>query len=50
MGGFFEKTGFESSGIRNLTPRQALTLCQQGAILVDVREEYMNCFNYWMFR
>jgi len=44
MDDFFKSTGFESGGMLNLTPRQALTLCQKGAILIDVREEYMNRF------
>ncbi|MCX6266097.1 MAG: rhodanese-like domain-containing protein [Bacteroidetes bacterium] len=44
MDDFFSSTGFESGGILNLTPRQALTLCQKGAFLIDVREEYMNRF------
>ncbi len=41
---FFKGTGFESGGMLNLTPRQALTLCQKGALLIDVREENMNRF------
>jgi len=36
--------GFLSAGIMNLTPRQAFALCQNGAILIDVRETYMNRF------
>ena len=44
MDGFFFNDGFESSGIMNLTPRQAFTHCQKGAILIDVREEFMNRF------
>ncbi len=44
MDDFFKNTGFASGGILNLTPRQAFTLCQQGAILIDVRENYMNRF------
>ena len=44
MDGFFFKDGFESSGIMNLTPRNAFTYCQKGAILIDVREEFMNRF------
>jgi rhodanese-related sulfurtransferase len=42
--GFFNHTGFESGGILNLTPREALRLCRNGAVLIDVREEYMNRF------
>ena len=44
MDDFFKNTGFESGGMLNLTPKQALTLCKKGAILIDVREEYMNRF------
>lgn len=44
MDDFFDHTGFESGGILNLTPRQALKLCKKGAILIDVRESYMNRF------
>jgi rhodanese-related sulfurtransferase len=41
---FFDHIGFESGGILNLTPRQVSALCEKGAILVDVREEFMNRF------
>jgi rhodanese-related sulfurtransferase len=44
MEGLFFNDGFESGGILNLTPRQAFAYCQQGALLIDVREEYMNRF------
>jgi rhodanese-related sulfurtransferase len=44
MEGLFFNDGFESGGILNLTPRQALAHCQQGAILIDVREDFMNRF------
>lgn len=36
--------GFFSGGIWNLTPREALEWCHKGALLVDVRETYMNRF------
>jgi rhodanese-related sulfurtransferase len=36
--------GFESGGFLNLTPRQVFAHCQKGALLVDVREAYMNRF------
>ena len=36
--GFFS-CGFFSAGIMNVTPCKALSLCEMGAILVDVREE-----------
>jgi rhodanese-related sulfurtransferase len=41
---FFPKTGFISGDILNLTPRQALEMCRKGAMLVDVREDFMNRF------
>jgi rhodanese-related sulfurtransferase len=44
LGDLFDNTGFESGGMLNLTPRQALNLCQHGAVLIDVREAYMNRF------
>jgi rhodanese-related sulfurtransferase len=44
MEGFFFKDGFESGGIMNVTPRQALVHCQHGVLLIDVREEFMNRF------
>lgn len=40
----FGSTGFTSGGIRNVTPRQALTLCNMGAIILDVRQPYMTVF------
>jgi rhodanese-related sulfurtransferase len=40
----FFNGGFISAGIMNVTPRLALSLCQKGAILVDVREAYMSRF------
>ena len=42
-GGFFSG-GFFSAGIMNVTPRVALSLCQTGAILIDVREEALSRF------
>lgn len=44
MEDLFSNSGFESGGILNLTPRQTLALCQKGALLIDVREEFMNRF------
>jgi len=40
----FKNIGFESGGIRNVTPRQALELCRKGALLVDVREADLSRF------
>lgn len=40
-------TGFKSHGVQNLTPRESFELCSKGAVIVDVRESYMN--NFKMF-
>ena len=37
-------TGFFAHGVLNLTPKECFELCEKGAIIVDVREEYMNSF------
>ena len=39
--------GFTSHGVRNLTPKETFKLCSEGAIIVDVRESYLN--NFKMF-
>ena len=44
MEGLFFNDGFESGGVLNLTPRQVYAHCQKGAVLIDVREEFMNRF------
>lgn len=44
MENFFEGKAVQSNGIYNLSPLQAYKLCQEGAIIVDVREEYLNRF------
>jgi rhodanese-related sulfurtransferase len=40
-------TGFFAHGVLNLTPAKSFELCKAGAIIVDVRESYMN--NFKMF-
>jgi rhodanese-related sulfurtransferase len=42
MENYFESKAIYSNGIYNLSPLQAYKLCHEGAILVDVREEYLN--------
>jgi rhodanese-related sulfurtransferase len=42
MENYFNTKAFNSNGIYNLSPLQAHQLCLEGAILVDVREEYLN--------
>lgn len=44
MDNLFEEKGFISKGILHLTPREAFTCCQEGALLVDVREATMSRF------
>jgi len=44
MKGLFRNTGFFSGDVFNLTPKQAFVLCQQGAVIIDVREEALACF------
>lgn len=40
----FENKAMFSNDIYNLSPLQAYKLCQEGAVIVDVREEYLNRF------
>jgi rhodanese-related sulfurtransferase len=44
MDPLFEEYGFVSSGILNISPREAFELCAKGALIVDVREEYLDSF------
>ena len=44
MSDLFDNYGFVSSGIFNVSPREAYELCGNGAVIVDVREEYLNSF------
>ena len=40
----FDNYGFLSCGILNVSPNEAFELSRRGAIIVDVREEYLNNF------
>jgi sulfur dioxygenase len=44
MNGLFDNYGIVSDGILNVSPREAFELCGKGAVIVDVREEYLNNF------
>ena len=44
MTGLFDNYGFVSSGIFNVSPSEAFELCGKGAIIIDVRETYLNNF------
>jgi len=37
-------SGFFAHGVLNLTPEESFELCKKGAIIVDVRESYLNSF------
>ena len=44
MNNFFEDYGIASSGILNVSPREAFELVKKGALIVDVREENLRSF------
>lgn len=44
MQGLFKNYGFLSGGILNVSPGEAFELCTKGAIIIDVREEYLSNF------
>jgi rhodanese-related sulfurtransferase len=44
MDSLFENIGFMSCGILNLSPKESFELCGKGAVIVDVREDYLNNF------
>jgi rhodanese-related sulfurtransferase len=44
MSRLFDNYGFLSCGILNVSPGEAFELCGKGAVIVDVREEYLNNF------
>jgi rhodanese-related sulfurtransferase len=41
---FFKNIGFYANGVLNLTPSESFELCKKDAIIVDIRESYMNSF------
>lgn len=44
MESLLKNHGFVSNGILNLSPAEAFELCNKGAVIIDVREEYLNNF------
>ena len=44
MSDLFDNYGFVSGGIYNVSPSEAFELCGKGAVIVDIREEYLNNF------
>ena len=42
--------GYLAHGVLNLTPKESFELCKKGAIIVDVRETYMNTFKMFKIK
>lgn len=47
MKDLFADVGFTSGGIKNVSPREALQLCQNGAVLLDVRHQELVAFKHF---
>jgi len=39
-----DNIGFIAHGVRNLTPAEAYSACRKGAILVDLRKDYLRAY------
>jgi rhodanese-related sulfurtransferase len=44
MDRIFENHGMIIKGVRHVSPREAFELCSKGAVMMDVREDYLNTF------
>lgn len=40
--------GFFSSGLPNLTPKEAFLLCKKGAVIIDLRPDYLQAYKQFM--
>jgi rhodanese-related sulfurtransferase len=40
----FENYGMIIKGVRHISPGEAIELCKKGAVMMDVREDYLNTF------
>ena len=40
----FDNFGMIINGVRHITPKEAYELCNKGAVMLDVREDYLNTF------
>lgn len=40
----FENRGMQIKGVRHISPKEAFDLCGKGAVMIDVREDYLNTF------
>ncbi|MBW6497669.1 MAG: rhodanese-like domain-containing protein [Bacteroidales bacterium] len=47
MSDLFKNFGFTSGGIKNVSPHEALQLCMNGAVLLDVRHEELVAFKHF---
>ena len=41
---FFENKGIRYGKLLSLSPRETVDFCKKGAVIVDIREEYLNGF------
>ncbi|MFZ4740950.1 MAG: rhodanese-like domain-containing protein [Bacteroidales bacterium] len=41
---FIENYGIIIKGVRHISPKEAFELCSKGAVMIDVREDYLNTF------
>lgn len=44
MNNFFDGFGIRSGEILHVSPKETFDICKKGAVLIDVREDYMNRF------
>jgi len=44
MGNLFKNYGRLIKGVRHISPKEAFELCSKGAVMTDVREDYLNTF------
>jgi rhodanese-related sulfurtransferase len=41
---FFKNYGIIIKGVQHISPKEAFELCSKGAVMMDVREDYLNTF------
>lgn len=41
---YFENYGMIIKGVKHISPKEAFELCRKSAVMVDVREDYLNTF------
>ena len=40
----FVNRGMQIKGVKHISPKEAFDLCSKGALMIDVREDYLNTF------